>query len=79
MLQDVRGGALMSGLVEEAPGVLTVHYWNVLDIGQVDVTWQQFPAAARIVLGERVEREDLLTSRWLTGRYETLRARVGLT
>jgi hypothetical protein len=70
----------MRGLVEETPQQpkLTVHYWNTIDIGQLDLTWQQFPASARTVLGEPVERADLLTSRWLTERYETLRARVGV-
>lgn len=78
MVQDLRGGVLMRGLIEESPGrgELTVHYWNTIDIGQLDLTWQQFPAAARIVLGEPVERADLLTSRWLTERYERLRTRV---
>jgi hypothetical protein len=80
VVQDVRGGTLMRGLVEETPEQQkpTVHYWNTLDIGQLDLTWQQFPPSARIVLGEPVERADLLTSRWLTERYETLRARVGV-
>jgi hypothetical protein len=76
VLQDLRGGALMRGLVEETPGIRAVHYWNVLDIGQVDLTWQQFPVTARIVLGERVDRSELLVNRWFVDRYETLRARV---
>ena len=78
VLQDLRGGDLMRGLVEEGPGVRTVHYWNVLDIGQVDLTWEQFPSSARIVLGERVDRADLLVNRWFIERYVRLRRRSGL-
>jgi hypothetical protein len=53
-----------------------VHYWNLLGVGRMDLTWQQFPATARIVLAERVERGDLLVNRWFVQRYETLRDRV---
>ena len=76
VLQDHRGGELMSALVQEAPGDLTVHYWNVLDLGQVDLTWHQFARSARIVQAKVVTREDLLTTAWLTNRYEKLAARV---
>ncbi len=76
VLQDHRGGELMSALVEEAPGVVTVHYWNVLDLGQVDLTWHQFAPSARIAHAGLATREDLLTTSWLTARYETLAARV---
>jgi hypothetical protein len=76
VLQDLLGGALMQGLVEDSPGPLIVHYWNHLAIGEVDVTWGQFDAAARIVHAEPVDRGDLLTNRWFTDHYEQLRARV---
>jgi|tagenome__1003787_1003787.scaffolds.fasta_scaffold19231227_1 hypothetical protein len=76
VIQDLCGGTLLRGLVDEAGSDLTVHYWNALELGQLDVTWAQFPAAARIVLGEQVDREDLLTTPWLMRRYETLLTRV---
>ena len=76
VIQDLCGGGLFRGLVDEAGGDLTVHYWNALEVGQLDVTWAQFPAAARIVLGEHVGRQDLLTTSWLARRYETLLERV---
>jgi hypothetical protein len=76
VIQDLCGGRLFRGLVDESGGDLTVHYWNALEVGQLDVTWAQFPAAARIVLGEHVGRQDLLTTSWLARRYETLLERV---
>jgi hypothetical protein len=76
VVQHLCGGDLMRGLVEATRGDLTVHYWNALDVGQLDLTWQQFPAMARIVLGEHVDRANLLTTSWFSDRYETLRARV---
>jgi hypothetical protein len=76
VVQDLCGGELFRGLVDESGGDLTVHYWNALEVGQLDVTWAQFPNGARIVLGEQVGRQDLLTTPWLERRYETLLARV---
>jgi hypothetical protein len=77
VLNDLRGGQLMRGLVDEGGRDLTLHYWNTLDLGQIDLTWMQFPPSARLVHGERVLRSDLLTSSWLETRYRTLRDRVG--
>jgi hypothetical protein len=77
VVQDICGGAVMRGLVEDAnPDGLIVHYWNRLDADDVDTTWQQFSFGARVVSGAEVERTELLTSRWLINRYETLRDRV---
>jgi hypothetical protein len=76
VIQDLIGGELFRGLVDESDGELTVHYWNALEFGQLDVTWAQFPRGARIRLGEHVRREDLLTTAWLARRYETLLERV---
>ena len=76
VVHDFRGGTLMRGLVDDHPVRLTVHYWNALDRRKLDLTWQQFSPQARIVFGEPVDRADLLTTAWLTGRYEALRARV---
>jgi hypothetical protein len=76
VVQDLCGGELFRGLVDQSDDDLTVHYWNALEVGQLDVTWAQFPYGARIVLGERVGRQDLLTTPWLERRYETLLARV---
>jgi hypothetical protein len=78
VVQDLCGGALMRGLVEESPGDLIVHYWNALELGEFDSTWQQFADGARVVSSTQVEREHLLTTTWLTERYEALRDRVRL-
>src|SRR5215204_1980615 len=76
VLQDLHGGALIRGLVQDSLNRLVVHYWNYLSTGEVDVTWTQFGASARLVRAEHVDRADLLTSGWLIGRYELLRDRV---
>jgi hypothetical protein len=76
VMQDLHGGALMRGLVEDSPNRLVVHYWNYLPAGEVDVTWTQFGASARLVRAEHVDRADLLASGWLIERYELLRDRV---
>jgi hypothetical protein len=76
VVQDLFGGSLMRALVAVTPNDHAVHYWNVVGIGQVDLTWHQFPATATIVHGEPVERRDLLATAWLDGRYRALRDRV---
>jgi hypothetical protein len=79
VVQDLCGGAVIRGLVEDAsPDGLIVHYWNRLEDDDADTTWQQFSLRARVVSGIEVDRTELLTSRWLVERYETLRDRVEL-
>jgi hypothetical protein len=78
VVQDLCGGSVMQGLVDDAsPHGLIVHYWNRLGTDDVDTTWQQFSSGARVVSRIEVERTELLTSRWFVDRYETLRDRVG--
>jgi len=78
VVQDICGGAVMGGLVEDAsPDGLIVHYWNRVEAADVDTTWQQFSSRARVVSGTEVERAEVLTTRWFVDRYETLRDRVG--
>ena len=76
VMQDLHGGALIRGLVQDSPNRLVVHYWNYLPTGEIDVTWMQFGVSARLVRAEHVDRAALLTSSWLIGRYELLRDRV---
>jgi hypothetical protein len=78
VVQDACGGVLMRGLVQESTGDPIVHYWNSIDLAELDTTWRQFSAGARVVSRTEVDREHLLTTRWLIDRYETLRDRVGL-
>jgi hypothetical protein len=75
VLQDLRGGALLRGLVA-VDGDQVVHYWNVLDLGQVDLTWHQFPPHARLVHSEVVERAELLPTTWFADRVALLAVRV---
>jgi len=78
-LQDELGGTLSRGEIALGDGRRTtavVHYWNVFVHGHVDLTWQQFPASARIVHRESIRRDELLVDRWTIDRYRTLRARL---
>jgi hypothetical protein len=78
VLQDLCGGALLSGLVREPGGVPIVHYWNLFAAGAFDATWDQFACGARVVQSREIQRHQLLVGRWFTERYEALRGRVGL-
>jgi hypothetical protein len=75
VLQDLRGGSLLRGRVA-VDGDEIVHYWNVLDLGQVDLTWHQFPTHARFVHSEVVERAEMLPTRWFADRAALLRIRA---
>lgn len=75
VLQDLRGGTLVRALVA-VDDVEIVHYWNVLDLGQVDLTWHQFPPTSRIVHAEAITRDELLVSDWFVDRYRALEERV---
>ena len=75
VVQDLHGGEVATGLVQS--GFTTaVHYWNVLASGPVDLTWQQFPATARVLHSETVLRAEMLRNSWFIDRYEALRDRV---
>jgi hypothetical protein len=81
VVQDHRGGTLVRALVDPCDGswdgvVPVVHYWTVADVGQVDLTWHQFPATARILSAEPVGRDELLGGEWFVRRYRTLAQRV---
>jgi hypothetical protein len=81
VLQDLWGGALLRGVVEEpAADEITprriVHYWNVIGARDVDFTWEQFAKPARVVLRAPAQRSELLCAPWFVERYCALRARV---
>jgi hypothetical protein len=78
VVQDLRGGTLMRGLVRDRSHETAVHYWNVLATGGTDLTWQQFSPSARVVECKAVARTDLLCSSWFVDRYRTLGDRVQL-
>ena len=78
VVQDVCGGALMSGIVLDGSMTRHVHYWNVLGGDRVDLTWNQFTGPTRIVRSEPVGRAGMLRTQWFAERYEALRARVNL-
>jgi hypothetical protein len=76
VLQDLLGGTVVRAMVEPTPRHRIVHYWNVLPLGQVDLTWHQFESEARITDAGPVERGELLDGPWFERRYRTLHRRV---
>jgi hypothetical protein len=78
VVHDWCGGTFMQGIVR-CDGRTAVHYWlQHADLGEIDFTWQQFPAYARRSDVERVGRERLLPAgnSWMRARYELLSRRV---
>jgi len=58
-----------------------IHYWiSLSDLGEVDFTWDQFPAYAARSDIVRVARAQLLPTdnHWMLERYELFKARVTL-
>jgi len=78
VVQDLRGGTLMTGVVLDGAHGRSVHYWNVLALGVTDLTWQQFSTSARVLACKPVGRSDLLCSWWFVERYHAMRDRVDL-
>jgi hypothetical protein len=75
VVQDLYGGALATGIVNNGSDDLAVHYWNVLSTGPVDLTWQQFAPSAQVLRCQPVDRDYLLRTGWFVDRYEALRDR----
>jgi hypothetical protein len=78
VLQDLRGGALLTGVVQDGRSTQFVHYWNALPTAIADLTWQQFAPDARILTCEAVVRSALLRNSWFIDQYHTLRDRVNV-
>ncbi len=75
VIQDRLGGELLKGVVD-AEGERIIHYWNLLDFGEFDSTWDQFPKDSVVSIKIPAVREDLLGSRWMNERYKRLSSRV---
>jgi hypothetical protein len=78
VVQDLHGGTLMTGVVGDGSHPPLVHYWNVLAAGVTDLTWQQFPASARVLHRKAAVRSELLCRSWFIDRYQALRDQVQL-
>ena len=78
VLQDLRGGTLITGVVQDGRNTQFVHHWNALPTATADLTWQQFGPGARILTCETVSRSELLRNPWFINQYHTLRDRVNV-
>ncbi len=78
VLQDLRGGTLITGVVQDGRNTQFVHHWNALPTATADLTWQQFAPGARILTCEAIVRRELLRNSWFINQYHTLRDRVNV-
>lgn len=80
VVQDWLGGELIRAEVQGAGGAS--HYWNLIpDMGEIDLTRDQFPREWAIPRGDIVPRSRLLEGNRATNsrtpqRYELLKQRI---